>query len=239
MAKPNSNSKSSSKSTSNSEKTVAGKKVTTALMSPKDVGQSREAEEALTKSDRLQFLTLIQGGSEAVTKKEPKGVTAGAYVLGKKVLLGDEFDSIVSISRPRAMIFENNKVTVETFDPSSEEWSKCKAARKGGNTGIEFLLWIPSQQAFATFYFKNTAREVGADAARCRDAGMVARFSSRVVDGKENSWFVPVVTQVDPQSLDEPLEMPSEEMQAEAVAAFESYKQETKAEPEPEGKRPR
>lgn len=202
----------------------------TSLMSGKDIGMSREAEAALTKSAvPFQFLTLLQGGSDIVMKRTLKGAAGGMYVLGKQKLLGDEFLAVPSISRPRAMIFEDGQVTLETFDPSSEAWGKCKAQKKGGNTGIEFLLWIPDEECFATFYFKNTAKSVGAKVVEAREARQLACFTSTMIEGKENSWYVPVVEGVD---ADGPVVMPTEEQQQEALLAFESYKQETKA-PEP------
>lgn len=196
-------------------------------MSPKDIGTNKDVEAELTKNDFMKYVSLLQGSSGALTELD--GAKPGFYSLGKDVLLGAEFEAVVSISRPRAILFANNEMAAESFDPKSAEWSKIKNTRKGGNTGLEFLLWIPAHKCFATYYFKNTAKPEGAKAVACRESGSLAKFSSRMIEGKENSWYVPVVRSAGAVT---DKHLPSDEAQAEAVAQFESYKQEEPATPE-------
>jgi hypothetical protein len=122
--------------------------------------------------------------------------------------LGKSIDVHVCSWRPKAV--EMGEQVLSNFDPSSAEFQRIKDAAqiKDSNCmyGPEFLLWIPSEKAFCTFF-------MGSKSSR-RDAPSIAEglpksvtLSSRLVETPKYTWFTcssaPCSTPIEPPPVED------------------------------------
>lgn len=188
------------------------------------LGMSPEDLKAATATSTILFLGVV--AKNADMDKKPDGAEAGSIVLGNRDILQGPVRAAVVRMRPKAMLWEDGKLQDETFDPSSEAWTKIKATRNGGKTGTEILVWLIDQEQYAIVYYANAARPYGAKAAAAYTAGQEINVDAEFIDGKFSWWQLTCVPgdKIDPKTL------PSEESQAKVVGIFESYKSEKPAE---------
>lgn len=208
-----------------------------------ETGLEHEAE--LVRGSNLAFLTLLQSGSDAVKKNDPKGCRGGDYVLRGSEILNRPLLAIPTVSRPHAIYMPqgddaDESEQAESFDMNDHVFKdiqrKQKSKIQGARYGLQFLLWLPEQGTFAIQGFYNTARTEAAPLMKARDSKRAVELDSRLVEGKSFSWHVPTAAIVD---MDELPPMPSAEQMAEAIAGFTSYKSEKAAPALEDGKRPR
>ena len=150
--------------------------------------------------------------------------------------LGPEVEALIICWRPKAMQTVDN-ILVE-YDPESDLYKKLKEQSmvpdSGCMYGPEFLLYIPSQAAFATFFMssKTARREARKMQPLLRKA---ATFKCKLIETAKFKWHAPVVV---PCSA--PLELPET---AAIVAEIETFmnppKQEVEVAPEDESGRAR
>lgn len=155
------------------------------------------------------FLPRIQlfGGSSDACKEGKIGIGRYGIVRGKDQLedLGTEVDVLVCAGRVKALdISGDNPLT--SYDHKSDLFKEIAAGSSEENSrkmyGPEYLVWIPSIKALATFFLSSpTARRESASIhARLRKA---ATLKAKLINGKKHKWHGPVIT---PCST--PFEMP-------------------------------
>jgi hypothetical protein len=148
---------------------------------------------AITSSaEFLPRLQLLTSNSKKVKSGE---LPANTYCLITGQVykqLGKSIDVHVCAWRPKAV--EMGEQVLSNFDPSSAEFQRIKDAAqiKDSNCmyGPEFLMWVPSEKTFATFF-------TGSKSSR-RDAPAIAdglpksiTLSSRHVETSKYDWWTP------------------------------------------------
>lgn len=130
--------------------------------------------------------------------------------------LGTEVDALVVTWRPKAMQTVDN-ILVE-YDPQSELYQQLKEkagiSDSGCMYGPEFLLWIPTQTTFATYFMssKTARREARKMQPLLQKA---ATFKAKLIETAKYKWHGPVVV---PCSA--PLELPDSEVLVTAAKKF-------------------
>lgn len=134
------------------------------VVSPEVLAQT---EAIMTSSAFLPRLQLNASTSKLVTSGQmPVGIFALVYNQTKFVNLGKEVVFVALTFRPKAFLMPKEGSPVSYFDQTTPEFQKvaAKAMEKGMNgnmVGPEFLIWIPSENTFATFYHSSeTLRRV-------------------------------------------------------------------------------
>jgi hypothetical protein len=137
--------------------------------------------------------------------------SAGTMTLVKgkeRIDLTKEFNAFVVAWRPKAMQYKPE--TISFFNPNSDEYKQVayKAKEvKDSNCGVggEFLLYLPDQQCFATFFFGNaTARNeianvLGLTHTKTEDGNVVPTlqpiiFQTQLIKNKRGQiWYGPQV----------------------------------------------
>lgn len=118
--------------------------------------------------------------------------------------LGPEVDALVICWRPKAMDTGDNVLV--THEPDSDLYKQLKEQStvkdSGCMYGPEFLLWIPSQAAFVTYFMssKTARREARKMKPLLRKA---ASFKCKLIETVKYKWHGPVIV---PCST--PLELP-------------------------------
>lgn len=212
------------------------------MMAAGSVGMTPEQEAALSKDDGLGFISVQHGVSQAVMHNNPKGVRAGDFLIGGTTIIegaswGEGFRCVVGPTRPRAVVFKNNAIEMDSWDPNSKQWAEIAArvaARgdisKGAKVGYEFMLWLPDHDFMGVLMIANRDRQtVGKKLIELRNQKKLARVST-TIKGAKNSVYLTVEEEKDP----EPITFPTPERYAACLAAFEAYKQEKQA---PQGPR--
>lgn len=152
-------------------------------------------KEATKTGDWLQRLQLMTSNS-AKCKSAEFPVNHYALVDGSNLIdVGKDVDVLIISWRPKAIEMGEEIITV--FDPTTPEFARIQAKSdekdSGCMFGIEFLVWVPVQKVFATFFLgsKSSRREAAAVKALCRNA---ATLKSHLIETKKFSWQSPCVT---------------------------------------------
>jgi len=130
--------------------------------------------------------------------------------------LGKNVDVLIVVWRPKAL--ETGDAVISCFDPEDAEFVRIqeKSGQKdsGCMCGPEFLVWIPSVKAFATFF-------MGTKSARRESANVKARVTksatlgSQLCKNKKFEWFAPECS-----ACSTPFEMPPKALLMETVEKF-------------------
>lgn len=143
---------------------------------------------------RLQLMTAMSDKC----KKGEFPINHYAFVNGQDYKdIGAEVDCLPFIWRPKALDVSDPNVPVSIFDVNSEEFksihSRSGAPNSGCMCGPEFLLWIPSVKAFATFFMgsKSAVRE---SANVKNHLNEPVTLKSRYIETAKYNWFAPAVT---------------------------------------------
>jgi len=173
--------------------------------------------------DYLPRVQLMTSNSDKC-KKGDFPINHYALVRGKDFQdLGDSVDALVIAWRPKAI--EMADAIIVDHDPNSEEFKRIQAKAGDANSGCmygpEFLLYLPDQKEFATFFMgsKSSRNEAGNMRTRMHKA---ATLKSQELSNKHYSWFSPSIV-----SCSTPFDLPD---QAELV----EQKQKFENPPEPE-----
>lgn len=181
--------------------------------SPKPLVAQLNAEqlnELMTVGDALflKRIALAQGLSDATTFGLAR---PGEFTMGKPkrppevsedfVNLGNTIRVVVGPIRPHALLMEGREVIEESFDPKDPVFERIQAqasARfKKGNKkrnpmfGTDCLVYVLATKSFATISFMKTARREARPLIAL--SGQVVDIFAHLIEGKDNSWFVPRV----------------------------------------------
>lgn len=140
-------------------------------------------------------------GSNSTAVKEGK-INQGRYglVRGKDQLddLTPECPVIVLGWRPKAMQITEDEV-ISIFNPQSDEFKRIATKADSGEQdtgcmyGPEFLVWVPSVAAFATFFMSSkTARREAPQLKALM--GKAALLKCQLIKAGKFAWHGPVVT---------------------------------------------
>ncbi|MEE9548746.1 MAG: hypothetical protein V3V68_05265 [Nitrosomonadaceae bacterium] len=162
-------------------------------------------------------------GSKSDACAEGK-IGIGRYGLARDdsiIDLGEELDVVIVSWRPKALQIAKDGILAD-YDPTSELYLKIKELStvkdSGCMHGPEFLLWIPSQDQFATYHMSSkTARR---EAQKMEPlVGKAATFRCKLIDPPTSryKWHGPVVT-----GCSTPLEVPSVKDIQEQVKRFQN-----------------
>jgi hypothetical protein len=196
----------------------------TSLINTQDCGVSKYAtDDALSSVTRASgFLPRIQlcGSSSNEAKEGRVGMGHFAMVRNKKSLidLGNEFVCVLVSWRPKAMRF-NSDPLVSYYNHLSPEFKaiveQSAQADAGCGYGPEFLLWLPEQGEFVTYFMSNKTARTEAAVVK-QYMGRACVFKSSLIKTKKYSWHGPVCSEyTSPISA-----MPDEVTVKEIVNAF-------------------
>ncbi len=187
----------------------------------------------------------LMGGQSTLVQEGKMNVGTYAYIRTRDSFenLGPDVDVLVCSWRIKAMRIGEDEV-VSIFDINNPEFDKIKVESKIQNSGcmcgVEFLLWIPTQQSFATFFMasKSFAR-IAPSVRSCIDEDNntpgPCSLTSKLVSNKKYKSHVPVVRQCSTA-----FEMPEQE---DFIASLEKFQNPNEEEVESvdakEGERPR
>jgi hypothetical protein len=147
------------------------------------------------------FLPRIQlMGSNTQAVKEGK-FPMGHYALIKGranfVDLGSTVHMVPVAWRPKALEI-NGDTVISNFQHGSPEFKRIQAqsavAESGCMYGAEYLVYIPEQSCWATFFFGNkTMRNVAPQVKQLLDARAGVTFTVQLIKNTKYSWHGPVV----------------------------------------------
>lgn len=147
--------------------------------------------------------------------------------------LGKRIDVLVLGFRPKAMQVTPSVLAYHT--PSSNEFQaimkRADTPNSGCMYGPEFLVWIPSEKSFATFFMgsKSARREAGNVRALIRKPATLA--SVKCTNSNDQVWYTPQVT-----VCSTPFELPSLDEIQRTMTEFENPRDSEVTLAEPEGR---
>ncbi len=175
-----------------------------------DISIVSNDEDLLAVSQASGFLPRVQlfGGSSDAVKEGKIGVGRWGLVAGKDSLedLGPEVDVLVIAGRVKALDLSGENI-VTSYDRNSDTFKDIATRSEVANSkcmfGPEFLVYVPSKQAFATVFLSSATarREARALHGRLRRA---ATLKAQLITGKQHKWHGPVFT-----PCSNPFEMPT------------------------------
>lgn len=147
------------------------------------------------------FLPRVQlcGSNSNLCKKQKIGIGRFCVTNAKDVILhdlSDTFNCLVISWRPKAMRFAGSD-TVAYYNPKSpffkEVQTEADAKKQGSSYGPEYLVYLPEQKVFVTFYFMNPTMRREAPNMNGQ-LGKVAQVRSVFIEKEKFSWHGPAVT---------------------------------------------
>lgn len=167
-----------------------------------NITQSKYADDAafstLSSGNFLPRLQLMNSGSDPVKLGK---INQGHYglVRSKDTVedLTREAPVLAFAWRPKALDMSGDTV-ISVFNPKSAEFLRIQNKSEEQNSrcmyGPEFLVWVPSVESWATFFFGNpTMRRVAAELKALMNKSP-ALLRSNLIRGKVHSWFGPVIS---------------------------------------------
>jgi hypothetical protein len=161
-------------------------------------------DSVITAGDFFPRVQLMTGNSGLVQSGD---ANVGEYVfIATKddfQVLGKEIDVLVCSWRLKAMQVADETV-ISVYNPSDPNFSRIRAQSgvkdSGCMCGVEFLLWIPQIETFATFYMASKSAQREAKKVRSfideeNNAPGPATLKSTLVETKRYKWHAPIVTQ--------------------------------------------
>jgi hypothetical protein len=145
-------------------------------------------------SSYLPRLQLFDSNSGAVKRKQIGMGNYGLVINTSVTDLGDEVKCFVLSARLKAMCL--NDGVRSYFDPKHSEFLKIKALADTPNTGClcgpEFLLYLPTQKKFVTFFMSSkTMRRESPNLMALLSKS--ALLKTRFIENGKFSWYGPVV----------------------------------------------
>lgn len=170
--------------------------LTQTQIAPAGMDESDFKEMAITRSF-LPRINLLQSMSKEVTKKKMP-VGEFIFTIGKDEItkMGEKFSCIPLAFRFKAVDMRNKEKILNYYDQKSTEFLNVKKISKetqmsGCLCGLEFLLWVPDREAFATYYLSSASAL--AEAQNIRNLiGKPTWLKSKFVETEKYSWYVPV-----------------------------------------------
>lgn len=170
--------------------------------------QAVESAEAVAVSTAFLPRLQVNNGLSALVAEGKAGIGTLALVYTKEkfVDLGKGVAVLALSVRAKALLMPDGGSPIAYYDQKSDDFVKVqKKAEEGtmnGNMfGPEFLIWIPSQNTFATFYFSSDSmRRVAPQLLQIMKkdpnngaAGLqpaAAKIAPEMVKGKKHTWWV-------------------------------------------------
>jgi len=166
---------------------------------PGDTGVSKYGDEAFALATKVgDYLPRIQLMTSQSTKCKKKEFPIDHYALvqGQNFIdLGESVDVLVIAWRPKAIEIGDEIISV--FDPKDTEFERIQLQSdvkdSGCMFGPEYLMWVPTQKQFATFFMgsKSSRRESPSVKALLKNA---ATLKSHLIETKKYSWQSPIAT---------------------------------------------
>ena len=149
---------------------------------------------------RIQLMT----GNSGLVQSGGMNVGEYAFITSKDdfISLGKEVDVLVCSWRLKAMSLDNDSV-VSSYDPADPNFQKIRALSdvkdSGCMCGVEFLLWVPEVNEFATYYMASKSSRSEAKKLRSfidekNNVPGPATLKSRLAGNKKYKWHTPVIT---------------------------------------------
>lgn len=166
------------------------------------------------------FLPRIQlfGGSSDACKEGKIGIGRYGLVRGKEIEdLGPEVSVLVCAGRVKALDLSGD-TPITSYDHKSEVFKAIQASSGEENSkkmyGPEYLLWVPTAGAFATFFLSSPTarRESPSIHSKLRKA---ATLKAQLINGKKHKWHGPVIT-----ACSTPFNLPETELLQSEVDRF-------------------
>jgi hypothetical protein len=164
---------------------------------------SDEVFKATTKGGKYLPRVQLMTSSAKKCKAGEFPINCYAMVEGENYVdLGKSVDVGVLAWRPKALDISGDQV-IAVYDPQVDEFgnstgefarieAKSEVKDSGCMYGTEYLLWIPGQKAFATFFMgtKSSRRESPNLKARI---GKAATLTSHLIETARYSWYAPLI----------------------------------------------
>lgn len=154
--------------------------------------------ETASGSGFLPYVQLYTTKSGAVAEGKINGGEYGLVRDGNITCLGKDMNIIFLTIRARAFQKEDSGEISVSYDKNDPEYIRIADLQTAGVDGCmagpEFLVWIPAEGSFATFFcgsktLKREARKFGAFL-----PGKAANLRSKLIDTGKYKWHGPVVT---------------------------------------------
>lgn len=157
-------------------------------------GDSKELAKTIQSGDYLPRLQLLSSNSDKC--KEGKfPINHYAMVRDQTFIdLGTDVDVLVIAWRPKAL--EIGDELISSYDQKCATFKSIQERSSVQNSGCmygpEFLIWIPEQDAFATFFMgsKSSRKEAPNVHAKLQNSGTL---SSKLVETKRYKWQTPIM----------------------------------------------
>jgi len=144
----------------------------------------------------LPYVQLFTTKSDPVAEGKINGGEYGLVRDGNITSLGKNMDVVVFTVRARAFCKEDGELIV-VYDKDDPEYQRIQALQAEGVTGCmagpEFLIWVPSEKTFATFFcgsktLKREARKLGPFI-----GGKACNMRSHLIDNGKYKWHGPII----------------------------------------------
>ena len=157
-----------------------------------------DSEFDIIQADSISYLPRLQvgGGNSAAVQEGKLPIAHYGFFMGDAVTdLGEVVDALVLAWQPKAMD-TGGEVVVTVIDRNSETFhiiqEKSATPDSGCMWGTEWLLYLPEQEAFVTFFLASkSARRVAPDLKAL--LGGAATLKIKLVSNKKYKWHVPVI----------------------------------------------
>jgi len=150
----------------------------------------------------------------------------GDWVLGKSHKLGKQFVAIVAHQRSHAKWIRGGNTVMESFDEESPEFAEIaqkelelkniNAQGEFAFAGVQFLLWVPDAEQYATLEFKSTGKDEAFE--MYKNLGHAVRIKSRRITA-QYTWLVPTVESL-PDLRAEDIKLPTPDQTERAREIF-------------------
>ncbi len=164
---------------------------------PSDIGGGPLAsfDDMVASGDYLSRFQLFGAKSDAVAEGLIPQAHYGLVKDDNITDIGEEVDVIIVGWRAKALDTSGDELIID-YDPKSQVFSDIKEQSQvkdsGRMYGPEFLLWLPEQEVFTTFYMSSkTARREAKKVLPL--VGKAATFKCRLITTAKYKWHAPLV----------------------------------------------
>lgn len=145
----------------------------------------------------LPYLQLFTTKSDAVTEGKINGGEYGLVRDGEITSLGKEVDVIVLTLRGRAFEKDEQGEITVSYDKNDPEYQRIQALQAdkvtGRMCGPEFLIFIPSEETFATFFCGSPTLKREARKFSRYLGGKACKMRNKLIDNGKHKWHGPVI----------------------------------------------
>lgn len=185
-----------------------------------------EAKGALSVASATSYfprVKLCQGGAKEVAKKKVKAGGNYALVITKDnvIDLGDEVEILVCAVRSKALETANDAI-ITIYEKDDPEFLRIQGQSSVKDSGCmfgpEYLIYLPREKTFATFFMSSPTARGEAGAVHSR-RGKAALLTSQYIEKPKFSWWGPLCG-----DLTTPIELPPADEIESAKARYKALK---------------